>query len=259
MKKFISLSLILLILFGCSLKKEGELDKYIKKNSEVCLSSLKKDEYTKACKDLESESRDYINKVELENISPNIDLYENIINDLYVISDVSQNKEIKKLAKNTRERILLIIAPISREINIDNYKEVSDESDFKDLLNSFIEKTSLTYTSTEKFRNSYDSKDLRYKTIFTDENTIYLTYYLNKNKDLVKIEINNDKAEEVLYYNFAKLYTKHILKDQLKLPLRSANHDSLLVAQMLQFNNNGEFLSEVEILIKDKTVIIKLD
>lgn len=260
MKKPILITLLLLLLFGCSQEQVVEIqhDKYLKENSIVCLERLQNDEYTQACKDLESESSDYISKLELEDIKPNLTLFESIIKDLTVISDVSKNSAIVDKAKETKTNLLKIIAPIESDLNIDNYKEIIDEDDFKGLIKSFEKKTNLTYTYTDKFRLAYDSDDLAYKTVFSDDNEILITYYLNEERDLEKIEIKNTSADQVLYYNFAKEYTAYILKDQLNIPTRNANHDALLVEQILQFNNKGDFLSNVDIIVEDERVVFKL-
>lgn len=262
MEKPIIITLLLFLLAGCSQEKivvEVEPDKYVKENSAVCLERLKNDEYIHACKDLESESREYINKVETEDLEVNLALFENIINDLTVISDVSKNSAIVKLAKDTKDSILNIIAPVSSDLNIDNYKEIEDEEEFKSLINGFENKTSLTYTYTDKYRISYDNKDIAYKTVFTDDNDILLTYYLNEKRDLEEIEISNNLADQVLYYNFVAQYTNYILIDQFDVPTRRANYDALLVEQILQFNSEGEFLSSVNIIVKDEKVIFKLN
>ena len=256
MKKFIYLTLLLLLISGCSQEVAVDHDKYIRENSIACIESLQKDEYIQACKDLESESVEYINKLELENLNPNTTLFENIIKDLTVVSDVSQNSAIVKKAKEVKNNLINITKPISDKLNIDNYKEISDEEEFKTLTNSFENKTSLVYSFTDKYRLTYDNEDIAYKTVFVDENMINLTYHLNQARLIEKIEISNNSAEQVLYYNFAKQYTNYILKNQLSMPTRSANHDALLVEQILQFNNKGEFFSSVEIVVRDETVII---
>lgn len=257
MKKFIYLTLLLLIISGCSQEVTVDHDKYIRENSIACIENLQKNQYIQACKDLESESVEYISKVELEKLEPNTKLFENIIKDLTVVSDVSENTNIANKAKEVKDSIINITKPISKQLNIDNYKQIKDEEQFKTLINSFENMTTLSYSYTDKYRLTYDNKDIAYKTVFIDENMINLTYHLNQDKVIEKIEISNNSAEQVLYYNFAKQYTNYILKNQLSMPTRSANHDALLVEQILQFNNDGEFLSSVKIIVEDETVIIE--
>ena len=71
-----------------------------------------------------------------------------------------------------------------------------------------------------------------------------MTYYLNANKHLEKIIINNTYADKSIYYSFAQLYSKYILIDQLQLNKVNVNHDVSLIHRNLQYPSDEIYRSK---------------
>lgn len=257
MKKLIFITLFTIILAGCSQDLTYDTSD-IKNNSQTCIENLQKDQYIQACLDLKTESKLYIEDI-LENDSRlDYDLYNDIINNLTLITDVSNDEAIVKEVNNLIIDLETILQPSLEDQNFKSYKDIEDDSNFKITADSFINKTSLKYQDTAKVRLDYNSDDYLYKTIFTDDNGLRITYFFNQDQDIDQIIIENNTAIPNLYYNFAKVYTRHILIDQLKLNENAANHDAILVEKQLQFENEDQYRSkDVSIVVENQVVTIK--
>lgn len=142
------------------------------------------------------------------------------------------------------DSLLEILKPLSKKLNYISYKQVSNDKQFSTLADAFIEKTSLTYKKTQIKRLDYTSENFQYTVKFSDSFDIVLTYYLNANKHLEKIIINNTYADKSIYYSFAQLYSKYILIDQLQLNKVNVNHDVSLIHRNLQYPSDEKYRSK---------------
>lgn len=250
-KKIFIVLLVSLITMSCS-QSLPETDTAILDNSEVCIENLKNDTYTQACNDLEVE----INKfVASEPKVIDKELLSNILDELTLITDVSTNVSIVEKTSDLLLSLINILKPIANNLNYNSYKIVKDDSDFKNLADLFIEKTSLTYNGTQIKRLDYTSKTYMFETQFIDDFDIVVTYYLNANKQLEKITINNNGVDKSIYYNFASLYSKYILSDQLKLNKNDANHDVSLIERQLQYASDEKYRSKNVLINTDDEVV----
>ena len=250
-KKIFIVLLVSLITMSCS-QSLPETDTAILDNSEVCIENLKNDTYTQACNDLEVE----INKfVASEQKVIDKELLSNILDELTLITDISTNASIVEKTSDLLLSLINILKPITDDLNYTSYKIVKDDSDFKNLADLFIEKTSLTYNGTKIKRFDYTSKNYMFETQFIDDFDIVVTYYLNANKQLEKITINNNGVDKSIFYNFASLYSKYILSDQLKLNKNDANHDVSLIERQLQYASDEKYRSKNVLINTDDEVV----
>lgn len=248
--KRLALIFLAICLVACSSSK---VDYYqqIKDSSLACVENLKEDQLIQACLDLDDLSQEYISNKE----DVDYRLFENIINDLIKVSDISNNTA---LVEKNNSIIKQLKNTVKFEDNsLSTYKDNIDQEKYKKLANNFIEKTTLKLKEIKKTKTSYKNEDFIVEVIFEDDNNIQVVYVISFNNKLKRIEINNLAPQKEVFINYAKLYSKLILLNNLNVSNRNGDYDSFLIERKLQFNNGENFRSDFQIEVSENSVVFK--